>query len=147
MPIESPGAAPIKPSRLPCHPTARACFTTPAREPPCKAHQVYGCVVCRGLLNISPPRRRPSPPRVTTPAAPRLNRAILGATFAKVDQNGDGRVQLHELARSVAENDALAQLLGLPPGLLKTDPGNSRLLKPDPGNSRLLLILCEWIRA
>ena len=92
--------------------------TTPAREPPCKAHQVYGCVVCRGLLNNSPPRRRPSPPRVTTPAAaaPRLNRAIVRATFAKVDQNGDGRVQLHELARSVAENDALAQLLGLPPG-------------------------------
>jgi hypothetical protein len=110
-------------------------ITTPVRQGPCRAHTVYGCVVCKGMPVIetrrSPqlPRRPLSPPPLPAAAplpplpasaspqqTPKLNRAILRATFSKVDQNGDGTVGRHELAHSVAEHAALAQLLGVPPG-------------------------------
>ena len=98
---------------------------TPLREAPCKSHSVYSCVVCQGLPRASPPFRAPPLPPLAAmvpPAPPpKMNRAILKATFDKVDRNGDGTVALHELVHSVGEHDALAQLLGVSPGADSTE--------------------------
>ena len=44
-----------------------------------------------------------------------MSRAILMAIFEKLDRNGDGVVDEQELLDSVATDEALAQLLHLPP--------------------------------